>query len=204
MLQRDVNVHDFPYLQPLLQAAYKEWTDDLPARACVLRGRMALFDYGGEWMAGDSELAGEAASTGAAAAALQERKLAVQAGFGFFYAACPLLNKREESFAAIVCRLDEEPDESFSAGMDAWVYGLRTLFYRQFELVFVDELARSLRTAERELKRRDVLHGAIRHMHDRINVDAVLSQIMSSVEQLVRKRGSRSFCRRITPARIRR
>ncbi|SUA95157.1 sensor domain-containing diguanylate cyclase [Paenibacillus thiaminolyticus] len=185
VLQRDVNVHDFPYVQPLLQSAYKEWAKELPARACVLRGRMALFDYAGKWMAGDSELTGEATAERAAAAALQEGTLAVRTGFGLSYAACPLLNKREEGYAAVVCRLDEEPDESFFAGMDAWVYGLRTHFYRQFELVFVDELERTLRTAERELKRRDVLHGAIRHMHDRINVDAVLSQIMSSVEQLV-------------------
>ncbi|GAC41636.1 sensor domain-containing diguanylate cyclase [Paenibacillus popilliae] len=185
VLQRDANVFDFPDLQSPLQSAYKEWANDLPARACVLRGRMALFDYVGKWMAGDSELSGEAAADRAAAAALQEGKLAVRTGVGYFYAACPLLNKREESFAAVVCRLDAAPDESFSVGMDAWVYGLRTHFYRQFELVIVDELVRTLRTAERELKRRDVLHGAIRHMHDRINVDSVLSQIMSSVEQLV-------------------
>lgn len=87
VLQRDVNVHDFPYLQPLLQSAYKEWAKELPARACVLRGRMALFDYAGKWMAGDSELTGEATAERAAAAALQEGTLAVRTGFGLSYAA---------------------------------------------------------------------------------------------------------------------
>ncbi|WP_019424836.1 sensor domain-containing diguanylate cyclase [Paenibacillus sp. OSY-SE] len=191
LLQRDITVHDFPYIESLLQTAYEDWREDLPTHSLVVQGDIALYDYTGKWIAGDCELQHHDDARQAAECSLREKRTVMYVGTDSSrYAACPLkLRLGQDCFAVAVCRLDKPSVDSPEALLEVWVHTLRAQFYRRFEYMFIEELIYTQRAVERESKRRDVFYHVIRHMHDRIDVDAVLSQIMKSVELLVPEAG---------------
>ncbi|MBN3526043.1 sensor domain-containing diguanylate cyclase [Paenibacillus apiarius] len=191
LLQRDITVHDFPYIERLLQTAYADWREDAPTDSFTVQGDIALYDYTGKWIAGDGELQHHDDARQAAELSLRDRRIVMCEGSGSrCYVACPLKSRLgQDCFAVAVCRLNKPSADGAEALFELWVHTLRTQFYRRFEYMFIEELIYTQREVERESKRRDVLYHVIRHMHDRIDVDAVLSQIMESVELLVPEAG---------------
>ncbi|UHA74059.1 sensor domain-containing diguanylate cyclase [Paenibacillus sp. 481] len=210
MLSYDVTEHDLPYLQPLLQAAFTDWHQEIPPQASILQGELALYDYNGAWIRGDHGLV---SSTSACEVA--KRCLAGELSSngeihtdGVYMAA--LIQSRQNQFniAVLVCRMSKQAKTAItsttissnkeqmaeqveqarlvdSVVLEAWIHSLRTHFYRRFEYLFVRDMVHSQKIAEREAKRRDVLYHVVRHIHDRIDVDSVLVQIVSGVERLV-------------------
>ncbi|MCY7487106.1 sensor domain-containing diguanylate cyclase [Paenibacillus alvei] len=185
LLQRDVTPHDFPYIASLLQSAYRAWLKDMPNEALSIIGSSAIYDYSGGWLAGDKSLLDtDSRASEAINECLQERTKTIAAIGDGVLVMCPLHTREgRDVFAVAVYKL-LMPNEAMTA-LEAWTHALRAQFYLAFEYTFIKELMYTQRVVEREYKRRDVLYNVVRHMHDRIDVDAVLTQIMESVERLV-------------------
>ncbi|WP_174807861.1 GGDEF domain-containing protein [Paenibacillus alvei] len=186
LLQRDVTTHDFPYIASQLQSAYRAWLKDMPYEAISIIGSSAIYDYAGGWLAGDEALHADSRISIALNECLQERTKTTAAIDNGLLVICPLQTREGQNvFAAVAYRLSAAMSSGAMTALEAWTHALRSQFYLAFEYTFIKELMYTQRIVEREYKRRDVLYNVVRHMHDRIDVDAVLTQIMESVERLV-------------------
>lgn len=98
------------------------------------------------------------------------------------------------------------PAEQYESGgkhtAEAMSMHFQTCFYHRFEHVFVSDLAGIHLHAEREGSRRSLLFQIVQRMHDNIDVDAVLTEVIDSIAAMYPGRGLICSCPRTTAARI--
>ncbi|AIQ46765.1 diguanylate cyclase [Paenibacillus sp. FSL R7-0273] len=194
--ETDIVSYDFPYAGQLLAESFREWCGMavLPfARSwewCVLNykgkfvetaepagGRGSLWKKAWEAAAAGSLLTGELFVLSAEdAGGSQEVKLLVIPVF---------TRSKGEIFALLGCAM---PAEQFMQGgrytAEAMALHYQTCFYRRFEHVFVSDLAGVHQHAERESNRRSLLFQIVQRMHDNIDVNAVLTEVIDSISAM--------------------
>lgn len=192
--QLDITAHDFPYLHPLLSSVFKDW---LPAVSSfqgggqlswVLADWAAQFIYTedeavlGRWNQGMNEAMRACLDTGktitlslCADAAAEPVTVA---------AAIPIRTKsKAEIFSVIGCVIQGTAEETSFA---AQILGMAehhfvSCFYRRFENTFFKDFIAIQEQAKRETLRRSFLVEIVQRLHDKIDVDAVLNEVLDSL-----------------------
>lgn len=189
LVKRDISVYDLPYVSSLLQFSYKQWLDELPESVSTVIGTPDLYDYTYMSIEGGTlstivpqqqllELVSEAGSKLVAVTAVLEQDHVL--------VAVPIVTKLSHICAGVlVYRVHRQLIEDGLHLIEGWSIQLRIHFYRELDLLFIQDDYRSQLALERETNRRRVIHDLMRHLHDHIDVDSVLSQIIDSVEQLM-------------------
>ncbi|MEK5466056.1 sensor domain-containing diguanylate cyclase [Paenibacillus sp. FSL R7-0210] len=187
--ETDIVSHDFPYAASLIAESFREWQGQgVPSFAkawswCVLNYEGDWIEPGsefrqGRWRAEWEEAAGICLQTGGmyAAEVLEE-------GQAYTLLALPVFTRgHREIFAVLGCRM---PAKQYESGgkhtAEAMSMHFQTCFYHRFEHVFVSDLAGIHLHAEREGSRRSLLFQIVQRMHDNIDVDAVLTEVIDSI-----------------------
>ncbi|MCR8845664.1 sensor domain-containing diguanylate cyclase [Paenibacillus sp. SC116] len=190
LLQRDITLHDLPYTHSLLQTAYIQWLLEIPPSIRKHLNCVLMYDYKGECLEGSDKL--NELEAGIPLQELVQRVLSKrkpawdeEAVYAEKAAAFPIVSRYTKELIGIVLFVCDESDMLQSFALQGWVYALRTHFYREFEHLFVEEMYHTHRMSEREAERREVLYYVMRHIHDRIDVDSVLTQIIDGIQRLV-------------------
>lgn len=185
----DITSSDLPYLQPLMEESFREWKTESAGLQTVTNADWAFMGPEGEWMigdpatvdyfsAGDDETLKRALEQGSSAVGCSEDRLG-----GRLVCATPIFSRiHGDLFAVLISISPSEMDTGLSQFMtESAALMLRSCFYRRFECIFVEDLARIQRQAERDANRRSILFQYVKRMHAQINVDGVLSEALDSV-----------------------
>ena len=187
--ETDIVSHDFPYAASLIAESFNEWQRQaVPSFAkswdwCVLdfEGKQIGPDYGfrqGRWDIEWEEAVRASLLSGGSQA------IEVPAdGQAYTLLAMPIFTRgHKELFAILGCAM---PSEQYAEGgrhtAEAMSMHFQTCFYHRFEHVFVSDLAGVHLHAERESSRRSLLFQIVQRMHDNIDVDAVLTEVIDSI-----------------------
>ncbi|WP_150268616.1 sensor domain-containing diguanylate cyclase [Paenibacillus tepidiphilus] len=196
--ETDIVSHDFPYAAELIAESFSEWrAESAPQYAkhwdwCVLSHEL-------KWI-GPSPQAGHAGEHKEPYVQSKwQEYAAISLDSGEIYAAQERVNgqqlylmtfplrtrKAGEIFALLCCAM---PAVQYEQGgwhtAEAMAKHFPVCFYRNFEHLFVADLARIHQHAERESNRRSLLFQIVQRMHDNIDVNAVLAEVIDSLSAM--------------------
>lgn len=194
LMETDIVSYDFPYAAHLIAESFREWRA-LSVPAFAKSWDWCVLNYEGKWIDTideyeESRERWKSRWALAAACSLQTRELYADSGWSDGQAmsiiAIPVFTRGQgEIFAVLGCAL---PLDQYEQGgrhtAEAMAMHFQTCFYRRFEHVFVSDLAGVHLHAERESSRRSLLFQIVQRMHDNIDVDAVLTEVIDSISAM--------------------
>ncbi|MBY0011018.1 diguanylate cyclase [Paenibacillus typhae] len=194
--ETDIVSYDFPYAGQLLAESFREWRG-LKVPPFAKLWDWCVLDYKGKWIEAAD---GTGAQSGlwrtewekGAAGSLDSREPVIFAAevpadsSGVQLLVLPVFTRSKgEIFALLGCAM---PAEQYQLGgrhtAEAMAMHYQTCFYRRFEHVFVSDLAGVHQHAERESSRRSLLFQIVQRMHDNIDVNAVLTEVIDSISAM--------------------
>ncbi|CAM2822190.1 diguanylate cyclase [Paenibacillus sediminis] len=194
----DITAFDFPYIELLLKQSFIEWHDEAIALPWMTRTQWSVYSSNGVKVIGDSNSANsENAGSGTSEAmslCLAQQSPAVIVGSEHVNVgshqqvslAVPLFTrKNRELFAVLNCTtsLEQYHPDDLDLVLAAGLHFV-SCFYRQFEFLFVSDLFHGQSQAEREARRRNILFEVVKRLHDKIDVDAVLTEVFDSIAEM--------------------
>lgn len=191
--ETDIVSYDFPYAANLIAESFREWRGQSgPEFAkdwdwCVLNfeGKyIDLIDY-----AGNAEQWKRQVEAAAAVSLQFMKPYAIHeqvAGHTVSFIVIPVFTRSQrEIFALLGCAMPREQYEQGGLHIaEAMSLHYQACFYCRFEHVFVSDLAGVHLHAERESSRRSLLFQIVQRMHDNIDVDAVLTEVIDSISAM--------------------
>ncbi|MNB77250.1 putative diguanylate cyclase YdaM [compost metagenome] len=194
--ETDIVSYDFPYAGQLLAESFREWCG-LAVLPFARSWEWCVLNSNGKWVE-TADTAGEQGSQwkkeweAAAAGSLRTREISVltaenpEGNSGLILLMIPVFTRSKgEIFALLGCVM---PEEQYIQGgrhtAEAMALHYQTCFYRRFEYVFVSDLAGVHQHAERESNRRSLLFQIVQRMHDNIDVNAVLTEVIDSISAM--------------------
>ncbi|ASA21018.1 sensor domain-containing diguanylate cyclase [Paenibacillus donghaensis] len=190
--EADIVSHDFPYAAELIAESFSEWHEGLKDLPFAEAWEWCILDYEGKWIStkgGDQERWSPYWNEAAYSSLLSGDIAAVRSsmdGMELNLFTIPVFTRKgREIFALLGCVMPAEVyDQGGRFTAEAMAQHYRTCFYRRFEHVFVSDLAGVHLHAERESTRRSLLFQIVQRMHDNIDVDAVLSEVIDSISAM--------------------
>lgn len=187
--QLDITVHDFPYIDSILKQGYAEWlklVSDMPELG---KADFYLAGSRGEVLLADSLDSGQPmrppwpkSIDGVIEQSLRERKVSTAETTDGVYVAVPVFTRiHGELFAAFGCCLRESNLMAAVLFAKTAAQLLHSCFYKCFEGLFVSDLLRVQQQAKREEQRRSKLFQVVQKLHDKIDVDSVLTEVFERV-----------------------
>lgn len=192
--EADIVSYDFPYAAQLIAESFREW------REVAAPPFAKLWDWGvlsseGEWLEaidgnGSRSERWKAQWEAQVVHSLRSRELcAAEAqtdGPELLLLTIPVFTRKQgEIFALLGCAMAAEHYEQGGRHTaEAMAMHYQTCFYRRFEHVFVSDLAGVHQHAERESSRRSLLFQIVQRMHDNIDVNAVLTEVIDSISAM--------------------
>lgn len=191
----DITIYDFPYITPLLQLAYHDWCSEMPSLPEPYHAEWFVTDHKGEVINQEKQLTCSLSGgerffvTEALEACLLRGEVSMVRGAqAEACIATPILTRESrEAFAALVCVISgiEDNELTFAKFMlGTAASSFRTSFYKRFETMFVADLLEIGKQAEREEKRRSILFRVVQSLHDKIDVDSVLTEVFDIITGL--------------------
>lgn len=200
---QEITEADLPYIHPLLGKSFADWIEQSEGFPWLSGWPIVLLhpDYSAVASAGAAIEAGisarwdrDAAGSTAAGIALEScRPALVRAEehrhptfAGIDTLAVPVFSRSSGIVcAAIVCLA---PAGAAGAGelklLQAAAFHYKSCMYRRFEQQFIEDQLYVVEMASREDRRRDRLLEIMRRLNDHIDVENVLTEVFSSLEQL--------------------
>lgn len=190
--ETEIVTHDFPYLANLIADSFNEWFDGLDVLPFSKSWEWCVLNFEGKYLNNiwdQQELWRQQWEQAAASSLISETISAVQLtieGKDLSFFTIPLFTRVDnEIFAFLGCSM---PAQQYEMGgrdtAEAMSLHYRTCFYHKFEHIFVADLASTHIHAERESNRRSLLFQIVQRMHDNIDVDAVLSEVIDSISAM--------------------
>ncbi|RRJ66573.1 sensor domain-containing diguanylate cyclase [Paenibacillus oralis] len=190
--QLDITAYDYPYIEPVILQAYRDLCKNVSEIAEGGEVRFFVAHHDGELMISgteedeSSEDRGDASHVaGIISRCIEVAGPAVIPQGRFVYAAAPIYTRREgEMFAVFGCRLQDAPDYEGTGAklfIRAVALHFRTCFYKAFEALFIADMLLVQQRAKREEHRRSKLFQVVQKLHDKIDVDSVLSEVFERV-----------------------
>lgn len=185
----DITPYDFPYLQQIMEESFDEWKADSCELHMLSRSDWAVMGPEGQWLAGDIRLqeyfsAGddetlrrtlrrEEVSLGSSGEQLSSRTICVS----------PMFSRLNQDLFAVMISVSPNgiDAELIQFMTESAAIMLRTNFYRRFESIFIEDMAKMQHQAERDATRRSNLFQYVKRMHAQIDVDGVLTEALNSV-----------------------
>ena len=186
----DVAASDLAHIEPMLRSAYKLWRMELPDAFRTLLRTSMLYDHVGKCIEPSEvqfNLRHIALLERLVMLALQEKRtLTIHMEDASVLVAVPLVSKVTKIVIAVaVFQTEADVVKDGTLMIEGWATQLSPYFYREFERGHVNEAQQSRRTLKLETMRRQVLNDVMRHIHDHIEVDSVLSQIVDGIQKLM-------------------
>ncbi|WP_068616724.1 diguanylate cyclase [Paenibacillus tuaregi] len=192
--QLDITTYDFPYIHFLLKSAFRDW---LSAASTLQAGGRALWLVG-DWTAevlqaeGDPELnewiegINKAMRLSLESGKITTVKLFEDAAQAheITAAAVPVRTRSDAEIFAFIGCIMQGNDQDIAFGNRILGIAERhfvTCFYRRFENTFFKDLLTLQEQAKRETFRRSFLVEVVQRLHDKIDVDAVLNEVLDSI-----------------------
>ncbi|WP_223066446.1 sensor domain-containing diguanylate cyclase [Paenibacillus caui] len=182
----DVTKHDFPYIETLIQRAFSIWTQEALPVPGMEEARWLLADHAGKLIAGTEGRSGPEVEAGrlAAESARVTGEPQIVAFSGVEAAAVPLRTRLQgEIFGSLVCLADNLTASLALTAVSARHF--RTCFYQQLKYVFLSDLFNLREQKEREEAARwTALLQIVKRMHDKIDVNSVLTEVFESMTDI--------------------
>ncbi|WP_310832854.1 sensor domain-containing diguanylate cyclase [Paenibacillus pedocola] len=192
--ETDIVSYDFPYAAELIAESFREWRGQaVPPFAKLWEWCVLSFD--GKWL----EAIDGSGARSERWKAQWEAEAAYSLRSGKLYSAeerttepamvlltIPVFTRGlGEIFALLGCAMTAEQYEQGGVHTaEAMAMHFQTCFYHRFEHVFVSDLAGVHQHAERESSRRSLLFQIVQRMHDNIDVNAVLTEVIDSISAM--------------------
>lgn len=191
----DINSYDYPYIFTLLQASYSDWLIELQDLPDSYQGAWFAVDAEGIFLDSGSFPALEepflASANKVAIDSLLRRETVAMPFPDGYYIAVPMVTRHTwEVFAVLGCRitgLEEREVRAASSWVSMAAKYLRTCFYKRFEALFLADLMHVQKQAKREEHRRSILFQVVQKLHDKIDVDSVLTEVFERISGMYPK-----------------
>lgn len=187
---RDISEEALVHTGSILHASFVQWLTELPTSFRELVGTPSLYNYAGVCIE-DGILSLDYGDTDHLTELLAEtcsdRKVRTRLldDANVLVSIPILLQSGSLCIGMLVYRLKYELVKVNTLMIEGWSYQLRTLFYSGYEKMVISRQTVPVSAIDREVQRREVLHEVMRHIHDHIDVDAVILQIIDGVCKLL-------------------
>jgi diguanylate cyclase (GGDEF)-like protein len=190
----DITEADEPYLPPLLNDSFHQWINEAEGLPLFQSGEFSLFGTDCQRIAVTGQLSidrpdGLTAIVNTVISSVFEQRLTVAMNLDELHVVgVPVRKRTEDLVFSVLCYVTEAEADASSAhhaqNVEICAYHFRSCFYRRFEQLYVQDLLVQQKQTEKEAKRRDALFLAAKRLYDQIDVSSVLSEMLSSLEQL--------------------
>ncbi|WP_106768208.1 sensor domain-containing diguanylate cyclase [Paenibacillus faecalis] len=185
----DITPSDFPYLQQLIEHSFGEWMKESSGLQMVSQADWIVISPMGEWLVGDDTLREyfSAGDDSIVQRAIEMKTTAVGSEEdrldGRMVCAVPIFSRIHGDLFAVLVSVSSSQieDQQAQCITESAALLFRACFYRWFERIFVEDLAKVHVQANRESRRRSVLFQVLKRMHAQIDVDGVLTELLDSV-----------------------
>lgn len=186
----DITSHDYPYIIALLENTFRNWASQLPSTPAPYRAQWFVADSAGEFVeSGEDAPPPETEQTivDVTRRCLRENQVVISGFPGGFCVASPVLTRHTvELFAVLGCTI--HGPETAADFAESWVVMaaqfFKTCFYKEFEAMFISDLLHVQKLAKREEYRRSILFQVIQELHDKKDVDSVLTEVFGRIAGL--------------------
>lgn len=179
----DITSFDFPYLDELLSYAHARWLQQCSGLQWISAVETAVFSplgtrvgpgsADGEWPI----LISQVLETGKLQLSAPDSKRRT--------AALPVFSRHhEEIFAVLIFTAPAGMTLPEPELLQTTALHFRSCFYQQFEYQLLPTVLKKGNQSDREAKLRSTMFQIARNMHDKIDVDALLDEVFSSIENL--------------------
>ena len=186
MRNLDITTYDLPYIHVLLAKSFLDWQEMSSALPMMKQSSWTILRYDGTWAAGDvsisdylnhdaPQLLEECLSD--KTTVIDEYK--EQHSIGLF----PVFTRGyQEIYAIMVCVLPKSRIENGEMEIITSMSILfNSCFYKRFEYIFVEDMMSEQKKANDEAARTAILYQIVERMHDHIDVDMVLTEVLDSI-----------------------
>lgn len=192
--ETDLVSYDFPYAAGLIAESFEEWRA-ISAPPFAESWDWGVLNFEGKWIepvhaVSNTGSRWKAQWTEAAGLSLLSREVCIareQAeGETVMLLTLPIFTRGHgEIFALLGCAMSaSQYEQGGRHTAEAMAMHFQTCFYHRFEHVFVSDLAGVHQHAERESSRRSLLFQIVQRMHDNIDVEAVLTEVIESISAM--------------------
>jgi len=200
--QMDLTEADLPFLHDLLEKSFAQWQRQAEGFPWPVGSRVALLHPDGKLVgaaeaeSGDMPERWDEAAIGPSAfvdAASSGRPARTRSEFHrhpflqpFDSFAVPVFSRSTGiPFAYLTCLVPAGADSNEPMMLlKAASLHFRTCFYHHYERLFIADMWHAADNAARDVQRSRLLLGVLRRLHDQIEVDSVLAEIMDSLDEL--------------------
>ncbi|WP_379133412.1 diguanylate cyclase domain-containing protein [Paenibacillus sp. sgz500958] len=189
--ETDIVSYDFPYATGLITESFLEWHKGQASLPFTESWKLCVLNYEGKIVANiNHDSSWDALWEEAASFSLLSRKMHIShtesQGKFMTLVTVPILTRSQGDVFALLGYF--MPTEQFEAGgrevAEALALFYKTCFYRRFEHVFVADIEGVHLRAERESNRHSLLFQIVQRMHDNIDVNAVLIEVIESISAM--------------------
>jgi len=190
--ETDIVSYDFPYAAGLIAESFHEWFEGQAVLSFIESWNWCVLNYEGKWMDNIHPASSRWSSLmeEAAGLSLLSRKTysfqPLEQGTSMTLVTVPIMTRGSgEIFAFLGCSMSTEQYENGGREIiEAMALHYRTCFYRRFEHVFVSDIAGVHLRSEKESNRHSLLFQIVQRMHDNIDVNAVLIEVIESISAM--------------------
>ncbi|CAJ1314357.1 sensor domain-containing diguanylate cyclase [Paenibacillus sp. PK4536] len=184
----DISPEDFPYIEPLLQESLSDWQQQNSSQTRIGNAHWFLFNHMHKYIGGDqtSDHLIPQIDIAVLDRSISNEHLIEYQQEQYQFTIVPIYTRHHQKpFAMMGCiQLCNQSQLLSKEEINMLVLHYKSLFYRRFEYTFIADMLHSKTLAEREAQRRSVLFQVIQRMHDKFEVDALITELFAIVGQM--------------------
>ncbi len=194
--EMDLSQYDLPYVREVLQQSFEDWRKETGSLPLSKHSLWTVIDHEGSFTAGDAAV--YSLLEGPHAGLLQHCLLSHELVYdviedadyslynGQVLCVVPILSRSGQLVISVLaCVLPRRNSDDFGLdAVEATALHYHSCFFRRYEYIFVSDVMKIQKNAEREASRRSMLFQIMQRMHDQIDVDTVLTEVLDSIAVL--------------------
>ena len=193
MSNLDITTYDFPYIYHLLVKSFLDWQQLSSSQPMMEYSMWTILGFDGSWVTGDVTISDYLKNE---APQLLDECLKGQikviadwnselSPYNEEHTIClfPLFTRGyQELYAIMVCVLPRQKVKSGGVEIASSISILfQNCFYKRFEYIFVEDMMSEQKKANDEAARTAILYQIVERMHDQIDVDMILTEVLDSI-----------------------
>ncbi|WP_136606415.1 sensor domain-containing diguanylate cyclase [Paenibacillus dokdonensis] len=194
--EMDISQYDLPYVREVLQQSFVDWRKETGSLPLSKHSKWAMIDHEGAYTSGEETVYSllEGPHAGLLQHCLQSHELVYDviehADYpmltGQVLCMVPILSRSGQLVISVLaCLLPRHiSDSSGLDAIEATALHYHSCFFRRYEYIFVSDVMKIQKNTEREASRRSILFQIMQRMHDQIDVDTVLTEVLDSIAML--------------------
>ncbi|MED5020237.1 sensor domain-containing diguanylate cyclase [Paenibacillus chibensis] len=194
--EMDISPYDLPYVHEALQQSFEDWRKETGSLPLSKHSSWVIVDHEGAYTSGEEAV--YSLLDGPHAKLLQHCLLSHELVYdviehadyplfkGQVLCVVPILSRSGQLVISVLaCVIPRHiSDSSGLDAIEATALHYHSCFFRRYEYIFVSDVMKIQKNAEREASRRSILFQIMQRMHDQIDVDTVLTEVLDSIAVL--------------------